>query len=108
MPYPPSGDATPPALSATDEARLLRARVLESIAGSAWHELAQPLGGLRSFVTMLRLEGVTSDQLGVDPSLVEEAATSAERLARALAGASRARPRSGSWSRTRSPSRAAC
>ena len=85
MPYPPSGDATPPALSATDEARLLRARVLESIAGSAWHELAQPLGGLRSFVTMLRLEGVTSDQLGVDPSLVEEAATSAERLARALA-----------------------
>ena len=78
----PSADAVPPDLA--DEARLLRARVLESLAGSAWHELAQPLNGLRSFATLLRSEGLTADQLGVDPALVEEASTAAERLSRAL------------------------
>jgi CheY-like chemotaxis protein len=83
----PSPDAVPTGSSdaaLADEALRLRGRVLGVLGGSAWHELAQPIGGLRSFVTMLRMEGWTAEQLGVDPELVEEATVQAERLARAL------------------------
>jgi CheY-like chemotaxis protein len=79
-----------------DAVLLQRARVLERLAGSAWHELAQPLGGLRGFVTMLRLEGWATREIGIDLALVDEAALDAERLTRTFTdlarGSSRAVP----------------
>ena len=81
---PPDAATTADDSVGTDAELRLRARALGVLAGSAWHELAQPLGGLRSFATVLRFEGLTAEQLGVDPALVEDAAASAERLARAF------------------------
>jgi CheY-like chemotaxis protein len=91
----PPPDPAPPAGDAADDELRLRARALGVLAGSAWHELAQPLGGLRSFATMLQVEGLTAEQLGVEPALVEDAAATAERLARAFTDLARGGGRPG-------------
>ncbi len=67
-----------------DVVLLQRARVVDRLAGSAWHELAQPLNGLTGLVSLLKAEGWTANELGVDPSLIAEAVATIRQLAHAF------------------------
>ena len=57
---------------------------MERLAGSAWHELAQPLTGLSGLLSLARMEGPDEGDPVVEPELVAAAVAVIRRLTRAL------------------------
>jgi len=75
-----------------DAIALEKGRALDFVAGPVWHELANSLGAIKAFATMLRLDpGLPADLAG-DAALLVEAADTTRRLARTYLEVSRTRP----------------
>lgn len=80
---------------ASDAVRLHRARIVERLAGSTWHELAQPLHALASLASLLRVGPSAADELAADPELLADAVDRTQRLARTFTALARGRGHSG-------------
>jgi len=65
-----------------DAIALAKGRALGFVAGPVWHELANSLGAIKAFATMLRLDASLPADLAADSVLLVEAVDKTQRLVR--------------------------